>query len=74
MDQESNLEQAGSLWRQISKKGRTYYSGYLGIGPDRKRIMLFVNPNKRPDKQDPDANLFIVNEIEMETANQGDLF
>ena len=71
----TELQQFGRLWKKTSKAGQTYYSGFIGQqGQDQKKVMLFSNSHKRPDKQDPDLNLFLVAEAEPVAENSDDLF
>ena len=58
---DSKLMRAGCLWKQVSKKGQTYYSGYLfGEDEERQKLVLFENGFQRDGKKDPDLNLYTI--------------
>ena len=49
-----------NLWKSKSKKGQTYYSGYLrdSQGNDLK-VVMFENGFKRDGKRDPDLMMYL---------------
>ena len=50
----------GVLWQKESRKGETYFSGYIKNADGvEQRVVLFKNNFKRADKQDPDLRLFL---------------
>lgn len=49
-------ERMGALWEK-SKNGKRYMTGYVTIDGVKHNLVLFTN-NKRPDKQDPDWQIF----------------
>ncbi len=54
-ENKSKLIPFGALWKKKDKNGETFLSGKL---KDERVIFVFKNV-KRPDKKDPDFNLFI---------------
>lgn len=61
--QQNNYKKLGVIWKKTSQAGRQFYSGVLNlkeIGYDKDvPIVLFENINKRPDRQDPDWQIFL---------------
>lgn len=46
------------LWKKISKKGNSFYSGKIKIGTTDYNVVLFVNENKQSEKS-PDYNIIL---------------
>ena len=58
--QRAKQQSIANLWKNESKKGQTYYSGYLkdSQGNDLK-VVLFENGFKRDGKRDPDLMMYL---------------
>ena len=51
----NNLTKITGLWKNKDTNGNEYFNGYLNPSV---QILIFENKNKRPDKNDPDFNMF----------------
>jgi hypothetical protein len=58
------MEIKTGLWKKQSKKGNSYYSGKIKIEDKEYWVRIFKN-NKENDKQ-PDLNLFLDKDIEVQ--------
>ena len=52
------MDRVGRLWLKTSKKGDKFMSGVVEIGGQKVDVLVFKNNRKRPDKRDPDYDIF----------------
>lgn len=63
-----NNEIKAGMWKKVSQKGNTYYSGKIKIENKEYYLTLFKN-NKTNEKQ-PDLNIFLKDSINYQENNK----
>lgn len=51
----SDLVQVCALWKNKTKEGKDYLSGYLGDA----KVLIFANKHKRAGSKDPDCHMYL---------------
>lgn len=63
------MDRVGRLWLKTSRKGDKFMSGVVEVNGTKLDVLVFKNNRKRPEKRDPDYDIFRAEPREPEQAS-----